>query len=89
MTAHPTPLLTEMTASATAVALEYFEAGRAEGWVAGYAAAVRDRDALHAQGRAVAQWVARRPSYADLCEMRGEPERAALQRDLLTARGIA
>lgn len=38
---------------------------------------------------AIARQIAARGSYAELCERRGEPERAARQRALLAERGIA
>jgi hypothetical protein len=90
--------------STIATFLEGFDCGRAvghhEGWCEGYVVGydVGDEQARLAveeewRGRmavsaAIARQIANAGPYADLCERRGEPERAEAQRQLLAERGI-
>ena len=69
-------------------------------WLDGYEAGWRDRTivalddadaawlAVRAEGGRVARMLAASPSYAELCEQRGMPERAAAQRKILADRGV-
>ncbi|MCR6491708.1 hypothetical protein [Cellulomonas sp. P24] len=43
---------------------------------------------VRADGGRVARMLAASPSYAELCERRGEPERAERQRRILAERGV-
>ena len=69
-------------------------------WLDGYEAGWRDRTVValndadaawwdvRAEGGRVARMLAASPPYAELCEQRGEPERAARQRRILADRGV-
>jgi len=72
-----------------AVATAYLEAGRIEGDAIGYQRAHDEWHARAERSAAIVALVARQPSWADLCETRGEPEKAAAARALLIERGIA
>lgn len=57
---------------------------RARWWE--YERTMRARQAYAAE---LSRMLARQPSFADLCERRGEPERAERQRAILRQRGIS
>lgn len=82
------PTLVELNAKGQAIVLEYYEAGV----VAGIAEGRRQVEAeVAAQWRHAyesSQMIARTPSYVELAERRGEPERADRQRQILQERGI-
>lgn len=82
------PLLHEMNPWGQEVALEYYGAGVKIGWEDGYRAAEADMAALQRRCVAIARSVASHPPYDEMCELRGEPERAKVQRQLLKERGI-
>lgn len=83
------PTLDRMNQRGRRVALAYYESGYAAGWTAGYLAAESDDAARWAEMRRMIQRTAGSPSFAELCERRGEHERAVVSRDLLRGRGIA
>ena len=62
------------------------------GWRDRASKALDDADAawwdVRAEGGRVARALASVPSYAELCEQRGMPERAAAQVQLLAERGV-
>lgn len=69
--------------------LEVYEIGFLDGVSAG-------RRELEAEWRgrmevsaAIARFIATQPSYAELAERRGQPERAARQRQILAERGVS
>lgn len=75
--------------------------GEVRGWRDGYAAGraeeAAERDAVDeatesayfdATNKALVRVLTSRPSYADLADLRGEPERAARQRAILAANGV-
>lgn len=86
--APPTDIAT-LTPRARAVWDEAYELGCTAGWVRGWDAAHEQTAAIHRHAFAVVQDAARQPSFAELCELRGEPGRAAAQVRLLRGRGIA
>lgn len=82
------PSLAAMNAHATKVALAYYEAGLEHGIELGRAQAEAEMDERWRPAYEIVQAAARREPYAELCERRGEPERAERQRRLLRERGI-
>lgn len=88
MSERPVPLLTDMTPAARAVALAYYEAGVVTGVQMGRQQAEDEHRGLSEVSAAIARQVADLGPFADLCDRRGEPERAARQRALLAARGV-
>lgn len=78
-----------MTDRAQHIAMEYWRSGYQYGWQAGYAAAEAAQAELDRRAAASAGVIARGIPFADLCERRGEPERAEAQRRTLAERGIA
>ena len=96
--AHETPakastaILPEPVRNVTDDLTPDFMAGYECGWSARTIVALDDADAawwdVRAEGGRVARMLAASPSYAELCEQRGMPERAAAQRRLLADRGV-
>lgn len=83
------PTLDQLPAKAQEIVLAYYESGAREGYVRGWNAA---QEAERAAWRAVAvTWgrPSQRSTFAELCERRGEPEKAAAHRRLLAERGIS
>ena len=89
MSDHRIPDLSEMTPRAQAIALAYYEAGACDGWVRGWDAAHADEAARWAAMARDIRARANVPEYAVLAERRGQPERAARQRQILAERGVA
>lgn len=58
----------------------WFEAGCRIGWTDGYAAAEADMQAAWSALAAKVRARAKQPTHAELCDRRGEPERAAQAR---------
>lgn len=83
------PRLNEMNAHGQYVALAYYESGLKHGYAAGYDDCEAEVNAQQAHAASLSRMVAMRPSYADLCERRGEHERAERQRAILRERGIS
>ena len=83
------PTLEVMTPRARAIALAYFESGRVEGIAAGRQLEVDEQRGRGAVSAAIAAQQARLGSFADLCEARGEIDRAARSRQILADRGIS
>lgn len=81
--------LNRMTDDARASWLSVYELGLRDGWARGYEAAEADLAAVQARAHASVQQAARTPSYDELCDRRGEHERAERQRAILHERGIA
>lgn len=81
--------LNRMTDDARASWLAVYELGARDGWQRGYEAAEADLAAVQARAHASVQQAARTPSYDELCDRRGEHERAERQRAILHERGIA
>lgn len=71
------PPFEEMTPRAQAIALEWYGLGCRDGYGRGWDAYHEQEAALQRRAVASAQAVASRPSYAERCDMWGEPERAA------------
>lgn len=86
---HDVPTLATMNARGTTVAVAYYEAGLEHGWALGFRAAEEEFAHLHRRAHEVVQHAARTPTFAELCERRGEPDRAEANRALLRDRGIA
>jgi hypothetical protein len=68
--------------------LAVYELGCRDGHARGYAAAEAEFAARHRAAHAAVQHIARQPGYLELCERRGEPDRALAHRNLLAERGI-
>ncbi|MDD9205736.1 hypothetical protein PU560_04545 [Georgenia sp. 10Sc9-8] len=68
--------------------LVYYEAGLAHGFDLGYRAAQRAEEARWAAIAATIHQTARAEPYDQLCERRGEPDRAQTQRHILNDRDI-
>ena len=83
------PALNTMTPRAQRIALAYYERGHQDGWGRGWDAAEAEAAAIQRAAHAVAQQAAKTPTFADLCERRGQHTRATRQRAILTERGIA
>lgn len=83
------PLLSQMNPRGQRIATAYYESGVTAGIEMGRRLAEEEMAALWRQAHAVVQHAARQPTYADLCERRGEPQRAERHRQLLRARGLA
>lgn len=83
------PGLDTMTGRAQRIALAYYESGHLDGYAAGFAAAEAAQAEIERRAAASAGIIARGIPFADLCERRGEPERAEAQRRTLAERGIA
>lgn len=81
--------LAQMTPDARASFLAVFQLGAEAGWHDGYRAAEEDLAAIQRRAYAVVQAAARTEPFDALAERRGEPARAARQRELLRDRGIA
>ena len=82
------PTLDNMSMRGREIASAYYESGYVAGIAEGCQQmydAWRERAEVSA---AVAAQVARTPSYAELCERRGMPERAAAQVRTLIANGV-
>ena len=71
------PDFESMTPHGQAVWLEAYGLGCRDGFTRGWDAHEAAEAALQRQAAAVAHSVAARLSYAELCDVRGEPERAA------------
>lgn len=69
-------------------AMGWYEAGIVYGITLGRQQVVDEWHAVRADGGRVARTLAASPSYAEMCERRGQPERAAAARALLAERGI-
>lgn len=82
------PGLGEIAPDAQRLALAYYEAGLDHGFQLGYRAAEADYDAAWAAFAALARHAATAPAYDELCQQRGEIERAERQRRLMRERGI-
>lgn len=83
------PTLSELSPKGQAICLAYYEAGLGHGIAIGRREAEREATARWAGMREFCRHLASTPSYADLAERRGEPDRAARQREQLAVRGIA
>lgn len=70
-------------------ALDWYEAGVVQGIAIGRQQAEDEWRGRMEVSAAIARLVAARPTYADLCDRRGEPDRAARQREILRDRGVA
>lgn len=66
-----------------------YEQGYADGTLNGLATADRELAAAWVPMREFHRKQANKPSYEELAERRGEAERAARQREILTERGLA
>ena len=82
------PDLAQMNSHGQRVALAYWESGYVHGYSAGYDAAVAEQDALDRAAAGLGTMLSHNPSYAELCERRGQQERAESQRQTLAERGI-
>lgn len=89
MNAPTVPTLAQMNERGQAIALAYFEAGRIEGWRAGW-------DAHEAAEEARWRWIGAQVGkvsegvpFDELCERRGWHEKAEAHRALMRERGIA
>lgn len=69
--------------------LRWYEAGLEHGIALGRCQVLDEWRGQMAVSAAIARMVADAPSFAELCERRGEPERAARQRHILLERGIS
>ncbi len=70
--------------------IEGYDAGYLDGYGAALADVERERaECLGEANRQLVAWLASRPSYAELCDLRGDRERADAQRELLAERGVA
>lgn len=96
--AHETPtkastaILPEPVENVTDDLTDDYMAGYEAGWRDRTVVALDDADAawwdVRTQAGRVARMLASSKPYADLCEQRGEPERAARQRQILADRGV-
>ena len=84
----PVPTLAELPPETATLCEAYYSSGYESGYVAGWAAADADAAAIQRAASVVVKAVAQAGSYADLCDARGEPERAAAARADLRERGI-
>ena len=80
-----TPDLVSMTPRAQTIALEWYSLGVRDGFTRGWDAHEAQEAALQRWAARIAHSVADRPSYAELCDLRGEPERAAQARERMAA----
>ena len=83
------PTLNEMSARGREIAGAYYESGYVAGVVAGCQQMFDAWRATAERSAAVAAVIANAPSFAELCNLRGEPERAERQRATLVDRGVA
>lgn len=88
MSAREIPTLVELSAWGEVCALAYYSSGFAAGLAEGRREAEVEATARWAGMRAHVRMIAATPSYADLAERRGEPDRADRQRAILRERGI-
>ena len=81
--------LAQMTDDARASWLAVYELGVRDGWQLGFTAAEEELAEIQRRAHAQVQAAARAVPYDVLAGRRGEPARAARQRELLRERGIA
>ena len=84
-----TPTVLAGTLDVPPDAMDWYESGVLHGIEIGRRQVVAEWHAVRADGGRVARLLAASPSYAELCERRGQPDRAAAQRRILAERGIA
>jgi len=82
------PSLADIPATAQRLAIAYYEAGLNHGFELGYRAAEARQEASWAAFAALAKAATRNPPYDQLCEQRGETQRAEEHRRLMRERGI-
>ncbi len=82
------PIVLRDAIAALADELDWYESGVMRGIEMGRQQVVDEWHAVRADGGRVARMIAASTPYAELCEQRGEPERAARQRQILADRGV-
>ena len=80
--------LADLPPTARRIALAYYEAGLDHGYDLGYRAAQAEQERAWASLAHLVRGAAAVVPYDELCERRGEPERAQRQRDLMRRRGL-
>lgn len=82
------PDIATMNTRGQHIASEFYRSGYEHGWQAGYDAARAEQDALDAKAAGLGTMLSRTPSYAELCDRRGQHDRAEAQRRTLRDRGV-
>lgn len=85
----PEPVRLDQAIAELADAMGWYEFGFQHGIEHGRKQLEDEWRGTHEVSAAIARMIAERGSYADLCERRGEPERAAEHRRTIRERGIA
>lgn len=84
----PTPALHELSPRGREIVLDYYASGYAAGLEAGRRQLEDEWDGRMEASAAVARMIAASVPYDELALRRGEPARAARQRQILAERGI-
>jgi len=82
------PDISTMNRRGQYVASEFYRAGYEHGIAAGYRQARAEQDELDRKAAGLGSMLAKGTDYADLCDRRGEHDRAEAQRRTLTERGV-